>query len=253
MQGYSEWRSLAVAQAVCRPGDCIIEIGDHLGVETLSFADIVGRSGQVIAFEPVPELREVIIRNRDRNQQQHISVLPYAVAEAARTVQFQKPSSPHNTGTGKISRDPHEQSETFAVPCVTLDQLSRSLPAPRFMHIDAEGAEPLILQGAQHLIARHRPTIFLEVFPRLLKEFDTTPAALRTTLQQMGYHVFMLRLLLGRQSVPINTHLLINWIAVPVEQPALLRRITAYVHLAGWLPLGSSVNPLCSPTHWNRI
>lgn len=253
VQGYNEWRSLAVAQAVCQPGDCIIEIGANLGIETISFADIVGHSGRVVAFEPVPELRDVITRNLQRNQQHHVEVLPYAVAEAERTVQFQRATGEHSTGTGKIASDPSDKQETFEVACVSLDQLAPRLPAPRLLHIDVEGAEPLVLQGAQQIIARHRPTIILEVSRSHLEQFSTTPADLLATLRQMGYRVFMLRSLVGRQAPPVNTRRLNNWIAVSSDQPDLLRRITAHVHLAGWLPRNSPTNPLNSTARRNHL
>src|SRR5688572_28766782 len=52
LHGYFDWRCWAVAIAVTRPGDTIIEVGANIGTETVGFADIVGPSGRVMAFEP---------------------------------------------------------------------------------------------------------------------------------------------------------------------------------------------------------
>src|SRR5260370_20993665 len=43
------WRAMA---GTIRPGDCVWDVGDNVGYYTLRFADLVGREGRVIAFEP---------------------------------------------------------------------------------------------------------------------------------------------------------------------------------------------------------
>src|SRR5438093_3231254 len=52
MLGYYDWRQWAIATAVCRAGDVVVEVGANIGTETIGFADIVGPSGRVYAFEP---------------------------------------------------------------------------------------------------------------------------------------------------------------------------------------------------------
>jgi FkbM family methyltransferase len=249
IHGYIEWRSLALASAVCRPGDCIIEIGANLGTETISFADIVGSAGSVIAFEPMPELRAHLEANLRRNQQQQVQVLPYAVANTNGTVQFQRSTDAYNTGLGKIvAHEPHA-GNTITVESITLDSIADQLPVPRMLHIDVEGAEPLVLQGGMRFITTHRPFIFMEVIHTHLANFGTTPAALMSLVQEMGYQVYILRILRGMTHPSPTDRRSLNWICIPNEQMSQFQRILTTMHLVGWSPPNGTSQPLAARQH----
>ena len=63
MHGFSDWRNIVVASTLCRQGDVIVEVGANIGTETISFLDIVGPRGEVLALEPDPNLIERLLRN----------------------------------------------------------------------------------------------------------------------------------------------------------------------------------------------
>ena len=54
VHGYFYCTAWGITLAIFAPGDTIVEVGANVGTETIGFSDIVGRSGRVIAFEPVP-------------------------------------------------------------------------------------------------------------------------------------------------------------------------------------------------------
>lgn len=49
------------------------------------------------------------------------------------------------------------------VPCLGIDTLLESQPAPAFVEIDVEGAEALVLEGARKLLGEIRPILYVEV------------------------------------------------------------------------------------------
>jgi hypothetical protein len=49
------------------------------------------------------------------------------------------------------------------VPTLTLDVLLESFPRPQVLKIDVEGAEALVLAGAERLLSSARPVVFVEV------------------------------------------------------------------------------------------
>src|SRR5688572_15577707 len=89
--GYNEWRLWAVARALSSPGDTIVEVGANIGTETVGFSDIVGGTGRVVAFEPVPSSVEILERALSRARNRNVKVYPYAVGDAAGSVKLSIP------------------------------------------------------------------------------------------------------------------------------------------------------------------
>ena len=64
-------------------------VGANIGVYALQLAHHVGAAGRVVAFEPNPEARAVLLRNIAHNSLQgRVEVVPSAVGSAPGTVDF---------------------------------------------------------------------------------------------------------------------------------------------------------------------
>jgi hypothetical protein len=80
-----------------------------------------------------------------------------------------------------------------SVPVRPLDSLGIDGDV-RIVKMDVEGAEPLVLQGAERFLDRCRPTILSEVFSCLLREVGgMEPDEYLAYLRRLGYRVFELR------------------------------------------------------------
>ena len=59
-------------QTLLREGDCFFDVGANVGFFTLLASALVGRSGRVVAFEPLPQnlafLRRHLLLNRPHNR-----------------------------------------------------------------------------------------------------------------------------------------------------------------------------------------
>lgn len=144
----------------CKPGMVVLDIGANVGFYSLLAAHLVGSTGKVEAFEPVPRnlryLREHVRINTLENTRVHA----VAVGEAPGEITFDDTTG---SATGKISA-----RGRLKVPLVSVDALlgQGTIKTPDLMKIDVEGAEAMVLRGAARTIAEaaargRRPIIFL--------------------------------------------------------------------------------------------
>ena len=82
--GTAERPLQAALQRELRPGATFFDIGANVGFVTLIAARLVGPSGRVVAFEPVPENVAAIRENLALNGIDWVEVHETAVARAAR-------------------------------------------------------------------------------------------------------------------------------------------------------------------------
>jgi FkbM family methyltransferase len=159
-------------------GDTVIDIGAHYGVYSILMAAMVGSSGKVVAFEPDPYAREVFARNVALNPGIKRPVLEAAacsdgVGEA--TLYSRGGNAQSSLARSAVEFSPEHKSEEIRVPLVTLDGYLREhrLPVPRWVKIDAEGAEVRILRGARELLMSDA-NIVCELHPYAWPEFGNT-------------------------------------------------------------------------------
>ena len=136
-------------------GDVLYDVGAHIGYYSVLASDLVGPSGQAIAFEPRPLNAHYLRRHIRSNQCGNVRLVQACVGETSGSCRFEGRTG---TGTGHISRNGN-----LTVQIVSLDELYREgeLPTPNFIKIDVEGAEILVLKGSKGIIAEARPTILV--------------------------------------------------------------------------------------------
>lgn len=150
--GYSEWRLWAVATALCSPGDVIVEIGANVGTETVGYSDIVGSSGRVVAFEPMPANLLALERLARLAQSQNIELIPFALSDHTGLARFAVPPPEESAGTGHILGPKERETEVeyygrnvaatvITVECRTLDAFLDNLDRVALIVCDAEGSE----------------------------------------------------------------------------------------------------------------
>ena len=139
-------------------GDVAIDVGAHAGQYSLIMAAMCGRGGQVIAFEPDPYARRMLLRNLRLNPALKTpSVEPMAVSDTPGEALLysrggNSNSSLARSGLGGGIAGAHEE---IVVPVITLNSYlhDTGLRTPRCVKIDTEGAEVRVLKGARQLLA----------------------------------------------------------------------------------------------------
>ena len=173
--GEGDWREyeqplpeVLIALAQKLPG-AFYDVGANSGF----YAILLGRLGlarKIVCVEAMPPIAEVCRRNLALNWV-GASVAEVALSDSAGTATLYVPSDHHRVLETSCSLDEEfkpEGSEPLEVPTLTLDALhaQRGHEPVGLVKIDVEGAEHLVLAGADELIRRERPVLTVEVLPR---------------------------------------------------------------------------------------
>jgi FkbM family methyltransferase len=143
-------------------GDTVYDIGANIGYVSLSFAKRVGSKGRVFAFEPIPETFDLLAKNVELNKLNNIKTLNVAASDSTGETIIRIPRSLSMSSLVWHHTDP--SAVELSIKTVVIDELVKAgeLPSPKFVKIDVEGAEGLVVQGMRDTIANTRPVLFLE-------------------------------------------------------------------------------------------
>jgi len=136
-----------------KPGGTVYDIGANVGFYTLIASRAVGPTGRVVAFEPSPRNLGFLYHHLNLNHNTNVQVMDLAVSDSEGVARF------------LVGKDPRISQITAAgditVHTTSLDRLMGELPLPDLIEMDIEGAEYLALRGAEQLLRKSSPVIFL--------------------------------------------------------------------------------------------
>jgi len=141
-------------------GDWVIDVGANIGHYTKKLSELVGESGRVIAFEPIPDTFELLAANVASLPLNNISLLNVAASDYSSIQGMALPK--FNTGLdnyfmAKITTD----SPSLEILCLSVDSLK--LPQPiALVKIDAEGHDLSVLKGMESILKKDYPVLIIE-------------------------------------------------------------------------------------------
>lgn len=184
-----------VVRAYLKPGQTVLDLGANLGYYALLAAKMVGETGKVIAFEPLPDNCELIRKSLAVNHFTNVTLYPLAVADRESTVGVTREES-----NGMILRDARSASER--VRAVALDTFLDK-PHVDVIKMDIEGAEGLALQGMRELVRAYRPIVFTELHPEaLLAVSNMSAEEYLDAWRALGYAIYVLDRVTGQDRAP---------------------------------------------------
>ena len=162
-------------------GGTFFDVGAHYGWIAITAAHRVGKSGRVIAFEPAPILLNILLDHKRVNRLPQIEVVAKAVSDVnADSVPFflvNEGLSVRNSLTIGPDDTPYvttEEKTKCDVGSVTLDRFVADCGIiPDAVKVDVEGAELLVLRGAEELLDQHHPPLILGVHSYWLPRSQT--------------------------------------------------------------------------------
>lgn len=141
-------------------GDWVLDIGANVGQYACRFAQLVGRTGHVIAFEPVPETFDILASNVARFALRNVTLLNVAASDRSELAGITIPLTAggvRNYYWAQLSRDRPD----FRVLCLPVDALGIQAEV-RLVKIDVEGHELAVLRGMRGLLERCHPKLIVE-------------------------------------------------------------------------------------------
>lgn len=173
-----------------RPSDHCVDVGAHKG-EFLSYFTRLAPQGKHLAFEPIPQFYNSL-KKHWRNR---VQIFPYALSDRKGKSEFQwVKNAPAYSGLKRrkyaISKP---EIETIEIETRCLDDfLDKNRPL-RFIKIDVEGAEFLVLKGAKEILKKNRPFILFEFGLGASDYYQNTPQELFQFFDSLDYALFNLK------------------------------------------------------------
>ncbi len=131
-----------------KKGDVFFDIGANVGYYSILASKIVGKTGTVVACEPVIRNLAYLQRHVVLNKADNVSILAFACSGENGTARF---SFGPNNAMGHIVEDDADEIAVL-VPTVTLDKMVEELGlTPDVIKIDVEGAELDVLEGGKQI------------------------------------------------------------------------------------------------------
>ena len=152
--------------AFIRPGDVAIDVGANMGYYSVKLGTRIGVTGRLYAFEPNPDLADVLFENIRINDLRHRTTLFRAaagdVAEKARLIYMA-----NFPGGGRVqppTRGPTKGYSTAEIETVVIDEVLADVDRVDLFKLDVEGFEPRVLLGARKLLDRSPDAVIVTEF-----------------------------------------------------------------------------------------
>jgi len=187
--GCFETRTTDIVRQWVRPGMKILDVGANFGYFTTVFADLVGATGHVWAFEPTQKYGQRIHWHLNANSLvDRATVLDYGLSDRdeQRTIDIVD-----CTASLHISQDSViTGNETIRLR--RLDDVAAELNLPKvdLVKIDIDGHEPFFIKGGREYLRKHQPAMLMEFAWQNLEAAGTDIWGLKSQLEELGYELY---------------------------------------------------------------
>ena len=191
LSGEYEPGTLNLMREVLRPGDVFVDAGANLGLMTIHAAALVGNEGAVVAFEPSPQICQILRQNVSLNACTNVEVHEVALGERSGNATFYaRPEI--NSASGTLIASPDSQAQT-QVPVRTLTESldARHRNRLRLIKIDVEGYELPVLRGSRGLLTESPQPILCVEFGEDSQENSQQAAHVEFMKAIGGYEPFV--------------------------------------------------------------
>ncbi len=193
--GYHEPLLTELLEKRIRKGDVVLDIGAHIGYQTLNCARAVGRAGKVYAFEPAPENFSLLRKNVERNGYQNVVLERKAVSDRSSRIRLYL--SEFSSGDHRTYHPP-EDRQSIEVEAVRLDDHFEDERVD-FIKMDIQGAEAGAVRGASELLSKNETVdVVTEFWPVALRGHGVEPEGFLSLLLEQGFQLYHIDARLGR-------------------------------------------------------
>ncbi len=192
--GRWERANTALLQAVLKPGMTMVDVGANFGYFSMLAGPLIGATGRLHCFEPIPRVRELLWRSLKANGfllGQRARVYDCAVGAIDGQMQLAFKEGDYSGGSlytppGRLRDEPFETLEVAVRP---LDGVLADVPSVDFIKVDAEGSELFVWQGMQTLLARSPAAHVLMEFNQAYIQRHTDVASFVAQIKGAGFFI----------------------------------------------------------------
>jgi FkbM family methyltransferase len=208
-----ESETLFLWQSLIQNSLTVVDVGANIGLYSLIAARLVGKDGNVYAFEPEEDNYKLFLKNIEVNGFGGIiSPIKKAVIDKIGNVRFF--SGDRDSGESSIFQTPGAGNNETMVEAISLDEFfsKKNWPPVHVIKMDIEGAEKLALDGMKNLLEKNSSVkLIMEFYPKAQVAAGVTPRELFNTLLSVGFQKFSV---INKVLKPLN---------IPEDIPALTK------------------------------
>jgi len=173
---------------IVKKGDNILVLGANIGYWTCLFAELVGDTGRVFAFEPSPYNFQLLKKNVEMNYYRNVTLEQKAVADNNyKTLLYLSDSTMDNR-----IYDPHLNRKSIEVEVVKLDDYFENLDVSiDFVKSNIQGADLAAIQGMSELLKKSKNVkLIVEFTPSMSEEFGSDSKEFIEFLANEGFKFY---------------------------------------------------------------
>lgn len=191
MMGEYESEIAAVFAAHVQRGNTVLDVGANIGINTIRLSKLVGETGKVYAFEPVPDTAGRFRSNMSLNSCINVSLFECALSEENTTISMNNSKEEENKGAFNL-RSP--DGEGVAVAVYNGDHLLSQQHIGRvdLIKIDVEGLEWSVVKGLEQTIAMYKPVIVVEWDPAYQQQMNVNVGQWSAFVSSNNYTVYQI-------------------------------------------------------------
>ena len=170
-------------------GDVVFDIGANIGYFTLMFAKLVGENGKVYAFEPSPDVFDILKKNVELNGYKNVILLNKAVSTKTENIKLYL--SLGGASDNHIY-DSCDNRQSVVIDAIALDDWFKNYDGKiDFIKMDIQGAEGKALQGMINLLKTNKKIkIVSEFWPSGLIKSGIEPKEYLNSLVNCGFKLY---------------------------------------------------------------
>lgn len=205
-------------------GHTVVDVGANRGSYSYWMHKAVGSQGNVVAFEPQPELTTYLQDLRASFGLNRLTIVPAGLSSHPEQTQLIRPR--HHWGAASLHIAADESTDIVPITLITLDHYfaNSELRPIRFLKCDVQGHELEVFLGGERILREDRPELLFEAYDSLIDD-----GHLVKFLDGLGYEGFFLfegkltrlsRLIELRPKLPRRAKFY-NYVFLPQRAPQL--------------------------------
>lgn len=189
VNGVYEPSETRLIQELLFPGNIVIDVGANIGYYTLLYANLVGSSGKVYAFEPEYNNYRLLIQNIYANRFSNVEPVQMAVADSSREMRLYLDR--YSNLDHRMYQSP-DLKESVIVKTISLDEYFSDLESHiDLIKVDIQGSETAAVKGMRRLLEINIDIkLLIEFWPYGLKMSGVEPEKLLQILSEDGFIFF---------------------------------------------------------------